>query len=70
MHLGLQTHLQMAEKFSCALNPSEVIDIFEGAKCWDGLFKFLKSIVAQSSSQLVHTKYIIAAARTSHCAEV
>lgn len=67
---NLQIVVQVCSKYAEQLTPDAVIELFETFKSYEGLFYFLGSLVNTSESQVVHNKYIEAAAKTGQFKEV
>ncbi|EDV20188.1 uncharacterized protein TRIADDRAFT_51044 [Trichoplax adhaerens] len=67
---NLQVCVQIATKYHEQLSTDALIDLFEGFKCYEGLFYFLASIVNFSQEADVHFKYIQAACKTGQIKEV
>lgn len=67
---NLQMVVNVCQKYSEALQPARVIDMFEQFKIFDGMFFYLGAIVNTSDDPVVHNKYIEAAAKTGNLREV
>lgn len=67
---NLQIVVQVASKYHDQLGTNQLIEMFEGMKCFEGLFYFLGSIVNFSQDSEVHFKYIQAAVKTGQIKEV
>jgi hypothetical protein len=67
---NLQIVVQVASKYHDQLGTNQLIEMFEGMKCYEGLFYFLGSIVNFSQDSEVHFKYINAAVKTGQIKEV
>ena len=70
MRQNLQIAIQVASKYAEELGPSNLIDVFESFKSFEGLYFFLGSIVNASQDPEVHFKYIQAACKTGQLKEV
>ena len=62
--------LAVAKEYAEHLSAQGVIELLEEFECWDGLFQYLRPVIAGSKEPEVHFKYIVAAARTGQIAEV
>ncbi|KAI1498271.1 clathrin heavy chain [Biscogniauxia marginata] len=67
---NLQSVVQVATKYSDLLGATNLIDLFEKYKTYEGLFYYLGSIVNMSQEPDVHFKYIEAATKMNHLNEV
>eukprot|EP00039_Didymoeca_costata_P018242 m.332709 g.332709 ORF g.332709 m.332709 type:complete len:1698 (-) comp16994_c0_seq1:153-5246(-) len=67
---NLQICVQVASKYHEQLGATELCDLFESFKSYEGLFYFLGSIVNFSQDAEVHFKYIQAAVKTGQIKEV
>lgn len=67
---NLQVVIQIATKYSDILGPTNLIEMFESIKSFEGLYYYLGSIVNLSEDPEVHFKYIQAATRTGQIREV
>ena len=56
--------------FHHAQGAEPLVELFEGFKCYEGLFYYLGQIVNFSQDALVHFKYIEAAAKCQQFKEV
>jgi len=61
---NLQIVVQIATKYSDQLGSSNLIEMFESYKTFEGLYYYLGSVVNSSQDSEVHFKYIQAASRT------
>jgi len=67
---NLQIVVQIATKYSDQLGSSNLIEMFESFKTFEGLYYYLGSVVNSSQDSEVHFKYIQAASRTGQFKEV
>nr|KAJ3422166.1 hypothetical protein HK105_000871 [Polyrhizophydium stewartii] len=67
---NLQIVVKIATKYAEQLGPSNLINLFEANKTFEGLYYFLGAIVNFSQDPEVHFKYIQAACRTGQLKEV
>ncbi|KAJ3059821.1 hypothetical protein HK102_009808, partial [Quaeritorhiza haematococci] len=67
---NLQIVVQVATKYSEQLGPTNLINMFESFKSFEGLYYYLGSVVNFSQDPEVHFKYIQAACRTGQLKEV
>ncbi|KAI0013525.1 clathrin heavy chain [Xylariaceae sp. FL0662B] len=67
---NLQSVIQVATKYSELLGATNLIDLFEKYRTFEGLFYYLGSIVNLSEDPDVHFKYIEAAAKMGQFNEV
>jgi len=67
---NLQIVVQIATKYYEQLGTTQLMDLFESFKSYEGLFYFLGSIVNFSQEPEVHFKYIQAACKTGQIKEV
>ncbi|XP_046840150.1 clathrin heavy chain 1-like [Xenia sp. Carnegie-2017] len=67
---NLQICVQVATKYHEQLGTTQLIELFESFKSFEGLFYFLGSIVNFSQDAEVHFKYIQAACKTGQIKEV
>ncbi|KAI1486926.1 clathrin heavy chain [Biscogniauxia mediterranea] len=67
---NLQSVVQVATKYSDLLGATNLIDLFEKYKTFEGLFYYLGSIVNMSQEPDVHFKYIEAATKMGQFNEV
>jgi len=70
MRGNMQIVTQVAAKYNEQIGAQPLIDLFEGFKCYEGLFYYLGQIVNFSQDPLVHFKYIEAAAKCQQFKEV
>ncbi|KAJ1460266.1 hypothetical protein M885DRAFT_459036 [Pelagophyceae sp. CCMP2097] len=70
MRANVQIVTQVAAKYTDQIGAAALIDLFEGFKCFDGLFYYLGQIVNFSQEPAVHFKYIEAAAKCQQYKEV
>jgi clathrin heavy chain len=66
---NIQRVVQVAIRYSDALGPSRLIDLFEKHQCYEGMYLYLGAILATSKSPYVVAKYIEAACRTQQWSE-
>jgi len=67
---NLQIVVQIATKYSDQLGSSNLIEMFENFKTFEGLYYYLGSVVNSSQDPEVHFKYIQAASRSGQFKEV
>lgn len=67
---NLQIVVQIATKYSDQLGSSNLIELFESYKTFEGLYYYLGSVVNSSQDPEVHFKYIQAASRSGQFKEV
>jgi len=67
---NLQIVVQIATKYSDQLGSSNLIEMFESFKTFEGLYYYLGSVVNSSQDPEVHFKYIQAASRSGQFKEV
>eukprot|EP00011_Vannellida_sp_DIVA3-517-6-12_P006730 CAMPEP_0114634276 /NCGR_PEP_ID=MMETSP0168-20121206/15897_1 /TAXON_ID=95228 ORGANISM="Vannella sp., Strain DIVA3 517/6/12" /NCGR_SAMPLE_ID=MMETSP0168 /ASSEMBLY_ACC=CAM_ASM_000044 /LENGTH=1681 /DNA_ID=CAMNT_0001845973 /DNA_START=191 /DNA_END=5236 /DNA_ORIENTATION=+ len=67
---NLQTCVSVAVKYSDALTPTALIQLFEDFKSYDGIYYYLNQIVNFSEDPEVHYKYIEAAVKVGQLQEV
>jgi len=60
---NLQICVQIATKYNEQLTPASLIELFENAKSFEGLYYYLGAIVNFSQEPDVHYKYIVAACK-------
>ena len=60
----------MSRRCRHAQGAEPLVELFEGFKCYEGLFYYLGQIVNFSQDALVHFKYIEAAAKCQQFKEV
>ncbi|WFD00087.1 Clathrin heavy chain [Malassezia yamatoensis] len=70
MRQNLQVVVQIATKYSDLLGSSNLIQMFESFRSFEGLYYYLGSVVNLSEDSEVHFKYIQAATRTGQIREV
>ncbi|KAF9365590.1 hypothetical protein BGX34_009416 [Mortierella sp. NVP85] len=70
MRQNLQVVVQVATKYSEQLGPSNLIELFESYKTFEGLYHYLGSVVNLSQDPDVIYKYIEAACKTGQIKEV
>ncbi|WFD44415.1 Clathrin heavy chain [Malassezia psittaci] len=70
MRQNLQVVVQIATKYSDLLGSSNLIQMFESFRSFEGLYYYLGSVVNLSEDPEVHFKYIQAATRTGQIREV
>ena len=66
----MQIVTQVAAKYNEQIGAEPLVELFEGFKCYEGLFYYLGQIVNFSQDALVHFKYIEAAAKCQQFKEV
>jgi hypothetical protein len=70
MRGNMQIVTQVAAKYNEQIGAEPLVELFEGFKCYEGLFYYLGQIVNFSQDALVHFKYIEAAAKCQQFKEV
>ena len=60
----------LSHMFHHAQGAEPLVELFEGFKCYEGLFYYLGQIVNFSQDALIHFKYIEAAAKCQQFKEV
>ena len=65
-----QRERAVAAKYNEQIGAEPLVELFEGFKCYEGLFYYLGQIVNFSQDALVHFKYIEAAAKCQQFKEV
>ncbi|KAG0240040.1 hypothetical protein BGX31_002304 [Mortierella sp. GBA43] len=70
MRQNLRLVIQVATKYSDQLGPSNLIELLESHKTFEGLYLYLGSVVNLSQDPDVVYKYIEAACRSGHITEV
>ena len=66
----MQVVTQVAAKYNEQIGATPLIELFEGFKCFEGLFYYLGQIVNFSQDPIVHFKYIESAAKMQQYKEV